>query len=225
MALLCRDAGGSGQCRRLSEGETRRCPDADGRIGVGLAVHGAELSIFSGFARLIPTLVASRDSFSDALFEAEDAHTWRALLATGGVTQDSGSSETSYPIALLAQAIVQVHQHRELGQTLLGDTMPLQTHATFFGYMMALAEELHLLPLSGGPSMLVALWHYVFVVRLAPLTLIEEAAGRAGEPSSDCLAELRSWVGSPAARLATLHCGRVLLHAADLRDKSFLLPR
>lgn len=175
--------------------------------------------MFSGFARLIPSLVTSGENFNDALFEAEDAHTWRALLASGG----TGGSDTSLPIVLLSQALVQVHQHREMGDMLLGDPTPMRKHASFFRHMMSLAHEIAIVSLNTG--LLSALWHYVFVARLAPLNLIEEAAGRAGDPSPDCLEELRQWVNSPAARLATLHCGNVLLQAEDLRDKSFLLPR
>lgn len=110
-----------------------------------------------------------------------------------------------------------------MGATLLGEEVPMRKHATFFRYMMSLANEISIGALNTG--VVSAVWHYVFVVRLSPLTLIEEAAGRTGNPSPNCLSELRDWVNSPAARLAALHCGQVLIQAEDLRDKPFLLPR
>lgn len=190
------------------------------RICLGLAVHGGELSVFSGFARLMPSLLTAKDGFHDALFEAEDAETWRELLAA---PDTSRVPDTSLSVVILAQTLVQVHQLREMGDTLLGEDVPLRTHGSFFRHMMSLARDINISTLNTG--FLSSLWHYVFVARLAPLTLIEEAAGRSGDPSPECLAELGAWIDSPAARLATLHCGQVLLQAEDLRDKPFILPR
>lgn len=205
----------------------RRCvPDTsptDDRINVGLTIHGAELSMFSSMVQQVSVPISPEDGFSDALFEAEDAHSWRALLAGGSRTVRS--HELSLPAAMLAQAVVQVHKHRELEQDFPGEQLPFCKHRSFYNHMMSLADDIDIDPLSGERTNLTTMWHYVFVVRLAPIGRIEEAAGRTGTPSHECIAEVQQWVGTPAARLAALHCGHILHYAEDIRDQAFLLPR
>lgn len=77
--------------------------------------------------------------------------------------------ETSLSLVILGQALVQVHQLREMGDTLLREDVPLRTHSSFCPHMIAVAQDINIASLNTG--LLSSLWHYVFVARLAPLTL------------------------------------------------------
>ena len=196
------------------------------RLTLGLTIHAAESTIYSGRARFMVGQVCDPDGFSDALFEAKDAETWRSI-ALGGVAP---TPEHFLPSALLAQTIVNIHKARELAQTPFGQELPLPE---FYKHMMQLAGDHGIVavlesPRNAAPDhlrSLTALWHYTCVVRVAPQDLIQEAAGRGGNPTSDAVAKTEQWANTPAARLAALHCGHVLHHAADLHDRGFLLPR
>lgn len=180
------------------------------------------------------------DHFSDALFEAEDAETWRALLGRlerGQEVPDDtampATPEIFQPTVLLSQALVHCYMLRQLAKTPFGESLPLRELSGFFDYTMPLAKDVGILHTLSNPRDAVAphkrsfavLWHYLWVVRLAPTSLIEEVAGRTGSPSPDSLLEVQAWVTTPAARLATLHCGHILSRATDLNDLGFLLPR
>lgn len=196
------------------------------RLTLGLIVHAAESTIYSGKARFTVAQVTNTDGFSDALFEASDAETWRDTVL--GRTRDT--PEVFLPSVLLAQTIVNIHKSRELAETPFGSELPLPE---FYGHMMGLARNHGILPVLQHPRSvtpahlrsLAALWHYTCVVRLAPQDLIQEAAGRGGHPGSESIAEMQHWAKTPVARLAALHCGHVLHHAADLHDRGFLVPR
>jgi len=120
---------------------------------------------------------------------------------------------------------------REIGKT-TSDGLLRQDLSGFYRHMMTIAERYDILstclaPTGTPPPLhpLSVLWHYTCAVRLSPIDLIEEAAGRGGSPLSESISEIRRWVITPAARLATLHCGHILYHASDLKDLAFLLPR
>lgn len=214
-------------------------------MALGLTIHGAELTTFSGMARLMTAQVSRDDGFSDALFEANDAETWRSLLghwARGDqITMNpslSGSTtpETFLPTVLLAQSIVNVYKVRELLSSPLHLDLPHQTLSHFYDYMVPLALEFGVLrnpqameiPETDMPAHLrsiSALWHYACVLRLAPMSHVENVAGRGGSPPEDSIYEVQTWANTQIARLATLHAGYVLHYAADLRDLAFLLPR
>ena len=75
----------------------------------------------------------------------------------------------SLSVVILGQALVQVHQLREMGDILLGEDVSLRTHSSFCPHMIAVAQDINIASLNTG--LLSSLWHYVFVARLAPLTL------------------------------------------------------
>ena len=169
--------------------------------------------------------------FGDALFEAEDAFTWRNLMILSVANMASPSSpaerctDVFLPTVLLAQRIVNVHTLRLIDKAASSPETPGLTD--FYDDMLELAEQQDILAdatLKRPRELeLRALWHYTCVVRLAPLDLIEEAAGRGGTKGP--ISELQAWIDSPSARLAVLHCGHILHRAADLSDLAFLLPR
>ncbi|BEJ16607.1 hypothetical protein CspHIS471_0600080 [Cutaneotrichosporon sp. HIS471] len=214
------------------------------RLSLGLTIHAAELTIFSGLARLMTTRVSRDDAFSDALFEANDSETWRTLLRASeegqlpgvhiGLGTLSSTPETFYPTVRLAQAIVNVYKVRELVSLPHQGGIPWRTVTHFYDDMVPVAVDCGVLPVSAQPRgadiathtrSISALWHFVCATRLAPMGLIEEAAGRGGRPTAESVLEIQTWAGSPAARLATIHCAYVLHYTADLRDVSFLIPR
>ncbi len=188
--------------------------------------------------------VSRDDAFSDAVFEARDPETWRTLLRSSedgpppalhlGLGTLSATRETFLPMVLLAQSIVNVYKVRELIGLPHQSGIPWRTITHYYDYMMPVALDCGALPLAAQPPgadvpthirSLSALWHFACATRLAPMGLIEEAAGRGGSPTEEIMHEIRTWAGSPAARLATIHCAYVLHYAADLRDVSFLIPR
>ncbi|BEJ01326.1 hypothetical protein CcaverHIS631_0600080 [Cutaneotrichosporon cavernicola] len=214
------------------------------RLSLGLTIHAAELTIFSGLARLMTTRVSRDDAFSDALFEANDSETWRTLLRASeqgqlsavqvGLGSLSSTPETFYPTVRLAQAIVNVYKVRELVSLPHQGGIPWRTVTHFYDDMVPVALDCGVLPVSAHPGgadiathtrSISALWHFVCATRLSPMGLIEEAAGRGGSPMAESVLEIQTWAGSPAARLATIHCAYVLHYTADLRDVSFLIPR
>ena len=218
-------------------------------VSLGLTIHGAELTAYSGLPRLIPIQLDESDqSFSDALFEAEDAVSWRRclhLMAHGGhqalaisptmlSPHDSPvtTTETFLPMVVLAQRIVNTHMLRQVSNTTSIFLQLLPSLANFYHDMSILADRFDILPstqtggaASHATTKLRVLWHYANVVRLAPLSLIEEAAGRGGQPPNTLHPEIQAWTETPLARLATLHCAHILYYAANLHDLAFLLPR
>lgn len=248
--LSSRD-GGNGDTEKCSDGKPYtplRPTKADWmafRVSLGLTVHAAEATVYSGLARTVPAQVSDEDGFKDALFEADDAATWRVLLMCldPNLAADPTTSTTSQlpfpktpeiflPTVLLAQNIVTIHLLRELRKTTSEANLIRRNLRGFYDDMIALAEDHDIL--SPAPNSrevapqtqsLRVMWHYTCVVRLSPLALIEEAAGRGGSTASESLSEIHAWVSTPAARLATLHCGHILYQAADLKDLAFLLPR
>lgn len=209
-------------------------------MSLGLAIHAAELTVFSGLARLMTAQISRNDGFSDALFEANDVQTWRTLLrysANGQpLSMHPGLStpETFVPMVLLAQSIVNVYKVRELLGLPHQTGLPHRTVTHYYEYMMPMALDFGVLPVAAQPlgagiptyvRSLSALWHYACAVRLAPMGLIEEAAGRAGSPTDESIHEIQTWASTPAARLSTLHAAYVLHYAADLKDSCFLIPR
>lgn len=228
-----RNVGESGGGRRLSGGGYAFRACTDNRIGLGLTIHGAELTAFSGIAQGICAQTAGENSFNDSVFEAEDAETWRSLMKC--VAEDEVLSDppnTFLPTVLLSQSVVQVHMLRDFERTALVDDPPLRLLAGFYTYMTKLATRhnfLHVIQqpqdtrVSSSQRSLAVLWHYNCLVRLAPISQIEVAAGRVG-PVADA-GSVPAWVNTPPARLAALHCGSILYHAADLKDQGFLVPR
>lgn len=220
----------------------KRC--ADGRVSLGLAIHAAELTVYSGMARLISAQVSREDGFSDALFETNDAESWRSLLCASENGQLSHygqpvallltTPETFLPMVLLAQSIVNVYKVREILGLPHQSGLLHRTVTRYYEYMMPMAHDFGVLPVAPQPSgadipayvrSLSALWHYACAVRLAPMDLIEEVAGRGGSPTDESIAEIEEWASTPGARLATIHAAYVLHYSADLRDVSFLIPR
>jgi hypothetical protein len=154
------------------------------------------------------TQASCEDAVSDVLFEADDPDEWRRLLSEPVLD----TKESFLPTVLLAQMMVNMHKLREL--ELAPEPLP------------AFYDRMHTFSLRYGLSnTLSALWHFTCVVRLAPMDLIAEAAGRGGNPDSESVVEVQTWVGTPAARLAALHAGNILFCAADLQDLGFLVPR
>lgn len=211
-----------------------------------MTIHAAESTAYSGLPRLIPAHVTDMDGFGDLLFEADDASTWRALLMRSGPNLSAGlrtleeasgllssnTLETFLPTVLLAQHVVNIHMLREISKTVSEAVLPHRQISVFYVDILSLAKAHNIFdlePLRGAISpqtqSLRALWHFTCAVRLAPISLVEEAAGRLGSPASESIAKVQEWVKTPAARLPTLHCGQILHQAADLKDLAFLLPR
>jgi len=210
------------------------------RLTLGLTIHAAESTLYSGLARLVIAQVPNTDGFSDALFEANDAESWRDLMLrserdTGAAAVSSSDTPDVFlPTVLLAQTMVNLHRMRELENVPLATGMSSVRLPEFYDFMLSFAKDHGVLPIlersrcAETPAhlrSLAALWHYTCVIRLAPMDLIAEAAGRGGNPDSESVAEIRAWVATPTARLAALHCGHVLYQAADLQDLGFLVPR
>ena len=211
-----------------------------------MTIHAAELSVYSGLPRLVPVQIADGDGFQDALFQAETAEAWRNLLlglnptasarsdvdpqsvgSAGSNMSTSHQPETFLPAILLAQNIVNTHVLDSLQSPDVD--LPLRSLSGFYQGMTGLARRYHLLTspswLGSQTQSLRVLWHYTCVVRLSPIRLIEEAAGRGGSPVNDGISEIREWVNTSVGRLAMLHSGCILSHAANLRDLAFLIPR
>lgn len=213
---------------------------------LGLSIHAAELTTFSGLARLMTAQVSRGDGFSDALFEANDPETWRSLLrrweqgerlpSHHEPSASPSTPETFLPTVLLAQSIVNVYKVRELLRSPMPLDLPDQTLSHFYDYMMPMAFEFGVLrhpqgfeaPVADMPSHLrsiSALWHYACALRLTPMSDVENVAGRGGNPPEESIREVQTWANTPLGRLASLHAGYVLHYAADLRDLAFLIPR
>ena len=187
--------------------------------------------------RLIAAQLSDSETLSDKLFEASNAQIWRDQLRS---LQDdpqnsgiSGGGEIFLPTLLLAQTIVNIHGLREICHSSIGSTMPPLQLSPWYSHMIRLADthgftvgaELEPGSSSRNPALLV-LWHYTCIVKLAPIKLIEEVAGRGGRPASDrILSDVRDWINTPNARLAVLHSGQILRFTDNLKDLAFLLPR
>jgi len=94
------------------------------RVSLGLTVHAAESTMYSGLPRLVPAQVSDEDGFNDALFEADDPTDWRAALKCSDPNLPAESRtlstasawslsnprpEVFLPTVLLAQSIVNIH--------------------------------------------------------------------------------------------------------------------
>ena len=169
-----------------------------------MTIHAAELAVYSGLPRLVPVQIADGAGYQDALFQAETAEAWRSLYlgsrsiasAHSALESQSGGStvysmttsqppDTFLPVILLAQNIVNTHV---LSSIRVPDVDISRNLSRFYREMLGLAERYRILTspswlLDGERSQrqsLRVLWHYTCVVRLSPIGLIEEAAGRGG---------------------------------------------
>lgn len=216
------------------------------RVSLGLTIHAAELTAYTGLPRLMTAQLgkhADLGSFSDALFEADDAETWRAILmntdpsrsaSLSPALSSSSNPEVFLPMVLLAQSMVNLHMARELEKVHSDEQISLHGLSDFYRHMTDLARDHGFANMLADPRgtdtpghqrFLSALFHYTCALRLTPMSLIEEGAGREGRPTKATMEAIKAWVDTPAARLATLHCGQLLHQASDLRDLGFILPR
>lgn len=180
--------------------------------------------------RLLPSQFKEDDGFSDILFFAEDANTWRDLIL-----QYREKKEEIYPSAfcastLLAQKSVNICQLRELAVTESSIGRTLSHLPTFYEEMLGMADRHGILsptsPLGDHDVVKVRiLWHYCCIARLTALDDIERLIGRKGSPSPDMVNRFREWTATSEARLAILHAGHLLKEAINTKDLAFLVPR
>lgn len=223
------------------------------RVALGLTLHAADAATHSMLPRLVPVQLSTLDQSSDALFEAEDASSWKwLLLCLNGASPSNTlrtppatgfrvvpTADTLFPMSLMAQKIVNILQLKELCRSEATFVSNFHDIALFSRDMLDLGARVGISDLghrpaieaptsrssSNQPQILKVMWHYCCLARLARLDQIEEVAGREGVPQPHVVQAVRKWVGSPEARLATLHCAHILHHAADLRDLAFIVPR
>lgn len=224
------------------------------RVALGLTLHAADATTYSLLPRLVPVQLSLQDQSSDALFEAEDASSWKwLLLCLSGGSPGSNSrtppssgfqvvptADTLFPMSILAQKIVNTLQLKEMCRSEVSLVSNYTDIVLFYKDMLDLAGRLgiqehrdqHVRQSHGATKssssqtqILKVMWHYCCLARLARLDQIEEVAGREGVPQQDTIDAVKQWVKTPEARLATLHCAHVLYQAADLKDLAFIVPR
>lgn len=223
------------------------------RVALGLTLHAADAATYSLLPRLVPVQLSVSDHSSDALFEAEDASSWKWLLLclNGGSPHNSlrtppatgfqviPTADTLFPMSVMAQKIVNILQMKELCRSEASFVSSFNDIGLFYRDMLQLGARFgithephketrptsHSRGSSSQPQILKVMWHYCCLARLARLDHIEEVAGREGIPQAHVLEQVKTWVSTPEARLATLHCAHVLHNAADLRDLAFIVPR
>ena len=243
---LCRINGRIGQCKKCLRGRPSQllyevalilC-----RVYLGLAIHAADLATYSSAPQLLPIQISEEHGFDDALFHAEDATTWRSLLArddagaSSEVTLQSGSSARLrkpnffLSMVILAQTVVNIYSLRDMARagTHVGrspvDTLSFYRHMTELSYR----HEVFTGTIGRDPFQsknLRIMWHYCCVLHLVEMNLIEENAGREGNPSPEVVQSMRCYLATPQARLATLHCAHILRDSANLTDLAFIVPR
>ena len=216
-----------------------------GSVRLGLALHAAEATAYSGLPNLVAGQVSDEYGTKDALFEAEDAATWYGLFAkyhSDKITRaaslpidDATISQTPeifLPTAIFSQSLVNIYLLREIRKNPLDAILPSLSLSTFYTQMIEMAksnhmEAIHTPERKAAPHIhsLCVIWHYMCAVNLSPMDLIEDAAGRNGIPTYENDFAIGIWANLPQARLAAIHCGMVLYHAEDLRDLAFLVPR
>lgn len=223
------------------------------RVALGLTLHAADAATYSLLPRLVPVQLSATDQSSDALFEAEDASTWKWLLLclNGGSPNNAlrtppstgfqviPTVDTLFPMSVMAQKIVNILHMKELCKSETSFVLSFRDTRLFYcdmlqlGARFGISHEPHrgtgnarvVCGSSHQQQILKVMWHYCCLARLARLDQIEEVAGREGIPQQDVLEQVKAWVTTPEARLATLHCAHVLHNAADLRDLAFIVPR
>lgn len=223
------------------------------RVALGLTLHAADAATYSLLPRLVPVQLSATDHSSDALFEAEDASSWKWLLLclSGGSPGNSlrtppttgfqviPTADTLFPMSIMAQKIVNTLQLKELCRSEMAFVSSFTDTTLFYRDMLELASRLGIShdharrpserhpsgKTTNQPQILKVMWHYCCLARLARLDQIEEVAGREGVPQAQVVEQVKQWISTPEARLATLHCAHVLHQAADLKDLAFIVPR
>ena len=223
------------------------------RACLSLTLHAAESTSHSLIAQTIAVQISEGETLSVALFEAEDAKTWRALLneqhshlaskesapstvqasSSNNILSPTRSEGTFLPSILLSQYMVNLVYLQGINASNSDLAYLCPSISAYYQHMMQLAGRFDILDNAAAHRRYKAtelktlriLWHYGCLVYLTKLNMMEIAAGREGAPSVSELQEIRNWTQTPRARLASLHAGSILQSAEDLRDAAFLIPR
>jgi hypothetical protein len=142
-----------------------------------------------------------------------------------------GAASLFKATATLSQTIVSIHTMHNLHQAMpyiggVGDQLP-----SFYAHMSLLSHSWSILPChrrqhnrTNQPRLLV-LWHYGCLLFLANMNEVGKLATSNSHQDRESINELKGWLGTMQARLATLHCACILIHSAEIMDLTLLVPR
>lgn len=207
------------------------CPFYSACLATNL--QAAELAIRTGSPQAYLKFLTRQEKFSDALFEAEDAASWRILLSQRRAARNnavSGNQDSSdlFSMTCLAQEIQQllIVESMQDVQTMKTVCEPMRIQ---YDRMTHLAEQLGI-P-RGAPAARMSLdmmWHYCCMFRLAGVELLSQFCDNVWSPTDRHALEtfnhslMLPFLMIPKGRLAVLHAC-ALLQAARMADDLVLL--
>lgn len=126
------------------------------RVALGLNIHAADAATYSLLPRLVPVQLSMQDQSSDALFEAEDASSWKWLLLclSGGSPANTActppstgfqvipTADTMFPMSIMAQKIVNTLQLKEMCRSEMNFVSSFTDIVLFYKDMLDLASRL-----------------------------------------------------------------------------------